>query len=223
MTTLTSHPAAGLTTDAPAAVRLRRLLGACSLPGLFVLMLAGTAIDPLDDSASSSTLFRQATGHVGAVHALAWLELLAAPVCVAGLLTVVGAIRRRGAGWANAVGVLGVFAGIGQAALALNHLVVVGLMGTDLSSAERVDVLEAFHSAGGPIPVLFFVTALAYPLAGVAAWRAGITSRAVLVPSLLFLLTASAPTAGAAQYVPIVVGLVLGGWLAHDLLAEPAS
>lgn len=199
---------------------LPRSLGAACLPALFLVMIVGTAIDPLDDSADSATTFRQAAGHLGAVHVLAWLELLTGVLCIAGLLTVTGAIRGRGAGWATAAGGLGVLAGLGQAVISLNHFVVIGLAGTDLAAGQRTAALDGFHHAGGPVVVLFFLLPIALPVAGVAAWRAGLTSRAILVPALLFLLTATIPGAGVAQFVPLVVGLVLGGWLAKALTAH---
>ncbi|MEP9383191.1 hypothetical protein [Nocardioides sp. KR10-350] len=211
------------TADDPSstAVRLRRYLGAACLPGVFVLMILGTlVVDPLDDSASSTTMFEQAAGHLGTIQVLAWLELLCAPVGVAGLLAVVGAVRRRGAGWANAVGVLAVLTAVGQVAISLNHLVLVGLAKADMSAAQRVDALDSFHHVGGPMPVLFFLSALAYPLAGVAASRAGLVPKAVLVPSLLFFLTVFLPDSEIGQYVPLVVGVVLGGWIGRGLLAR---
>lgn len=200
------------------ALRMRRLLGAACLPGLFLLMIVGTAIDPLDDNADSATTFQQLAGHLGAVHALAWLELLAAPVCIAGLLALVGAIRGRGAGWANAVGVIGVLSGLGQAVIGLNHMVVLGLAHADLTDAQRAGALDHFHDMGGPLVALFFLIALAFPLAGVAAWRAGLAPTAILVPSLLFLLTVFLPEGTVTSYVPLVVGAVLGGWLAQAVL-----
>jgi hypothetical protein len=216
-------PAATTTPSAPGPTpvggqpSLRRSLGAACLPALFLVMIVGTAIGPLDDNADSATTFRQAAGHLGAVHVLAWLELITGVLCIVGLLTVTGAIRGRGAGWATAAGALGVLAGLGQAVISLNHFVVIGLAGTDLAAGQRTAALDGFHHAGGPVVVLFFLLPIALPVAGVAAWRAGLTSRAILVPALLFLLTATIPGAGVAQFVPLVVGLVLGGWLAKAL------
>jgi hypothetical protein len=54
----------------------------------------------------------------------------------------------------------------------------------------------------------------------VAAWRAGRASKAILVPSLLFLLTAFLPEGTVTSYVPFVVGGVLGGWLAQGVLVR---
>jgi hypothetical protein len=218
-TTLATTPAPGPTPPSGQPA-LRRSFGAACLPALFLVMIVGTAIQPVDDNADSATTFRQAAGHLGALHVVAWLELLTGVLCIAGLLTVTGAIRGRGAGWATAAGALGVLAGLGQAVISLNHFVVIGLAGTDLTAGQRTAALDAFHQAGGPVVVLFFLLALALPLAGVAAWRAGLASRAILVPALLFLLTATIPGAGVAQFVPLVVGLVLGGWLARALITH---
>ncbi len=197
---------------------LRSRLGAACLPGLFLVMIIGTAIQPVDNNASSAATFRQAAGHLGSLQVLAWLELLTGALCIAGILTLTGAIRSRGAGWATAAGVLGILAGLGQAVISLNHFVVVGLATTNLTAGQRVASLDAFHHAGGPIVALFYLLALAVPFAGVAAWRAALAPKTILVPSLLFLLTVTIPGAGPAQYIPLVVGVVLGGWLAKAIV-----
>lgn len=162
-----------LETKTSKPLALRRSVGAACLPALFLVMLVGTALQPVDNDADSTTIFQQAAGHLGALHVLAWLELLTAALCIVGLVTVAGAVRGRGAGWATAAATLGVLAGLGQAAISLNHFVVIGLANADLSAGQRAAALDSFHSAGGPIVVLFFLIALALPLAAVAAWRAG--------------------------------------------------
>lgn len=69
---------------------------------------------------------------------MAWLELLAATFCVSGLLTLVGAVRGRGAGAANAMGVLAVLTGVGMAGIGINHFVVAGLSQSGLSEPDAV-------------------------------------------------------------------------------------
>lgn len=198
---------------------VRRAVGAAALPGLFVVMIVGTAIDPLEDSSPPAATIAAASGHAGAITALAWLELLGAALCVGGLLTLVGAVRRRGAGFANASGVLGVLVGIGMASIGVNHFLVAGLVGSGLSAPDAVKVLEGFRGAAGPIPVLFMLPPLAYLLATLTAWRAGLVPRAALVLGVLFAVVVVVPGPPLVSFISLGVGLVLTAWIAKGLLA----
>lgn len=216
----TRQPEGALATAVGArAGTVRRLLGAAALPALFVVMIVGTAIDPLDDSAPAGATIAAASGHAGAITTLAWLELLGAALCAGGLLTLVGAIRRRGAGFANAAGVLGVLTGIGMVAIGANHFVVAGLARSGLSAPDAVKALEGFHSAGGPLPVLFMLPPLTYLVATVAAWRAGLVPRATLVLGVLFAVVVMVPGPRVVSFISLGVGLALTAWIAKGLLA----
>lgn len=197
----------------------RRLAGAAALPALFLIMVLGTAIDPLDDSAPAAATIAAAWGHAGTVTTLAWLELLGSALCVAGLLTLVGAVRHRGAGFANAVGVLGILTGVGMAAISLNHFVVAGLTRSGLTAVDAAKALDGFHNAGGPIIALFMLPALTYLLATLAAWRAGLVPKAALIVGVLFAVTSVVPGPAAVEYISLGVGLVLTAWIAKGLLA----
>ncbi|MGN6251224.1 MAG: hypothetical protein ACTHNS_05345 [Marmoricola sp.] len=201
-----------------AALRLRRTVGALSLPATFLVMLVGSPLlDPLDDRANETATLQQAVGHADQIAGLAWAEVLTAVLTLAGLLTLVGAVRGRGAGWANATGVIAVLSSAGLVGIAMNHFVVSGLTASSLPMSERVEALQRFHHAGGPIVVLIMVSGLAFVTAAVAAWRAGLSSPLVLVPAAALLLLSTAPSE-AAGYGGMVAGLVLGAWLARDLL-----
>lgn len=197
---------------------VRRLVGAASLPALFLVMVVGTAIDPLDDAAPAGPTMAAASRHAGAITTLAWLELLAAALCVGGLLTLVGAIRGRGAGFANAVGVLGVLTAVGMGGIGINHFVVAGLSQSGLSAANTAKALDAFHSAGGPLIILFFLPPLTFLLATVAAWRAGLVPKAALIVGVLFAVTSVVPGPAPVAYISLGVGLVLTSWIAKALL-----
>lgn len=200
------------------AMRLRRVTGALSLPATFIVMLVGSPLlDPLDDRADEAVTLHQAVGHADQIAGLAWAEVLTAVLTLAGLLTLVGAVRARGAGWANATGLIALVSAAGLFGIAMNHFVVSGLSASTLPMSSRVEALQRFHSAGGPIVVLIMLSGIAFVTAAVASWRAGLSSPLVLVPAAALLLLSTAP-GEAAGYAGMVAGLVLGSWLARDLL-----
>ena len=200
------------------AYRLRRTFGALSLPAVFVVMILGTALlDPLDDAADETDTLSQAVGHASQIAALGWAEIATALLTLAGLLTVVGAIRTRGAGVANAVGVLGCFSAVGMIGIAANHFVVSGLTSADLPTAQKVEAFTAFHHAGGAMILFIVIGALGFVLAAVAAWRSGLSHRLVLVPAVAFLVVSFA-SGRVAEYTAYAAGLVMAAWIARDLL-----
>lgn len=200
------------------ACRLRRIVGAACLPATFAVMLVGTPLlDPLDDHANESTTLRQAVGHAGQIAALGWAEILTGILTIAGLMTVVGAIRSRGGGWANATGVITVVSSAGLIGIAMNHFVVSGLTSSSLTAGQRVEALTRFHGAGGPVVLLIMVGVLGFGTAAIAAWRSGLSSPLILIPAAALLVASSAP-GDAAEYASQAAGLVLTGWLARDLL-----
>ena len=202
------------------AVRLRRTIGALSLPTIFLVILVGTPLlDPLDGRANETTTLGQAVGHGGQIAALGWAEILTGILLIAGLMTVVGAIRARGSGWASATGLVAVFSAVGLVALAMNHFLIAGLVQSNLTTDQRIEALTQFHHAGGPIAVLIMITALGFVTAAVAAWRSGISSPLVLVPAVALFLVSFAP-GDAAEYASQAAGLITGTWLARDLLRQ---
>lgn len=217
MTTLTRSEEPVATTPSP-AYRLRRVVGACCLPAAFAVMIVGSALlDPLDDSANEATTIHDAVGHAGQIAALGWAEVLSAFLVLGGLMTVVGAVRGRGAGWANATGVLAILSSAGLLGIALNHFVVSGLTSSNLGLDARIEALTRFHHAGGPIVAFIMISALGFVTAALAGWRSGLTSRLVLVPAAAFLVISFAP-GEAAQYAAMAAGLVMTAWLAGDLV-----
>lgn len=210
----TAHPSA----EAGRAYRLRRTVGALCLPATFLVILIGTPLlDPLDDSADEATTLHQALGHAGQIAGLGWAEILTAILSIAGLMTVVGAVRTRGAGWANATGVITVLSAGGLIGIAMNHFLVSGLTSSSLGAAQRVEALKQFHSAGGPVVVLIMLSVLGFVAAAVAAWRSGLSSRLVLVPAAALLVVSFAP-GEASEYASAAAGLVTTAWIARDLL-----
>jgi hypothetical protein len=218
-------PAEGAGASAPpntkrAAFRLRRTFGAVCLPSVFVVMIVGTALlDPLDDSANERNTLVQATGHASQIAALGWAEICTALLTLAGLLTVVGSARRRGAGIANATGVLAGIAVVGMVGIALNHFVVSGLTRSNLTSHQKIEAFTQFHHAGGAIIVFIMLGALGFVTAAITAWRSGLSHKLVLVPAVAFLVVSFAP-GEVAEYASFAAGLVMAVWIARDLLRE---
>ena len=219
-----TRPADPVSTRGPGrAYQLRRRAGALCLPATFVVMIAGTALlDPLDDTANETVTVHDAVGHAGQIAALGWLEILTALLSLAGVLTVVGAVRARGAGWATATAVFAALASVGFVGIALNHFVVSGLTDSTLSTDQRVEALTRFHHAGGPLVVLFIIGVLGFVLAAVAAWRSRLSSPLVLVPAAGLLVASVAP-GDVAEYVAFVAGLVMAAWIARDLFSPAIS
>ncbi len=215
----TPHPD-DLGQDGRRAWSLRRVAGALSLPAVFLCLAVGTLIDPLDDSAAPGPTIDGAWGHAAAITTLAWVEMLTAVLTIAGLLTLVGAIRYRGAALANATGVLAVLTGIGLTAISFNHFVIAGLVGSGLKGADAVTALSSFQTAGGPVVILIMLPPLTYLIAALASWRAGLLPRAGLVLGVLFAMITSVSGSVLADIATIVVGLLLTGWMAKGLLGR---
>ena len=108
--------------DITTAVLLRRRTGAICLVLFFPALIGATLADPLDDSASQPAQLHQAVGHLGQLHLAFLLELLGALLFLGASMGVVGAIRRRGAGWANGAGVVAAFGAVGLSLLSMAHL-----------------------------------------------------------------------------------------------------
>lgn len=208
------------TEPAPGALLLRRVMTIAGLVAFFPVMAVGTALDPLDDSATSAETVRQAAGHTGVLTAVAWMELTCGILLISGLLGLVGMIRARGAGWANGAGALGVLSGIGMAALAFNSFVVVGVVKSGVSASTGAAVIDAFHTAGGAVPVLFMLSAIVFIPAAIACWRAGLLPKAAVLLGVLIAVIAFVPTP-AAEYVTHGVGFALAVWIASAIARQP--
>src|SRR6476661_10496929 len=102
---------------------IRRWAGALCLPLFFVTLIGASVADPVEDeTATPAEQLRQAAAHLGRLHTTFVLELLAAVLFLAATAAIVGRLRGRGSGLANAGAVLGVLGGVGLALIAVNHI-----------------------------------------------------------------------------------------------------
>lgn len=205
---------------AGAAVLLRRRFGALCLVLFFPALIGATLADPLDDSASQPAQLRQAVGHLSQLHATFLLELLGALLFAGAVMGVVGAVRRRGAGWANAGGVVGAFGAVGLSLIAMAHLYLYALVASGTSDGDRV--LAARDSVAGWIVPFFFAAPLAVVLLGVAAFRAGFARWPLLVVVGVFAVLEVVPTP-VGELPALVAGLVAFGWIATALWTVPGE
>ncbi|WP_369045783.1 hypothetical protein [Sinomonas sp. P10A9] len=201
------------------AVRFRRVAGAVCLPLLFIDVIIGTLLVPLEDSASAAQTLAFAAASPVAMTILAWMELIGAALYIAGLLTVVGAIRGRGAWPATVLGVLGVPFGLGMAVLSVGHFAALGLVSSGISRGDAAAALDAFHAVAGPLPILFMLTPLVYLFLALAAWRGGLVPPAALGLGILFAAMTAVPGPQWLQMAAYAVGLVLTAWTAWALAA----
>jgi hypothetical protein len=182
-------------------------------------MIVGSLMVPLQDSATSAQTLAFAEAQPGALAALAWMELLGAVVCIAGLLTLVGAIRARGAWLASLLAFFAVPFGVGMAAISLSHFTALGLAGSGLPTDRAIAAFDAFHAAGGPLPILFMLGPVIYLLVPLAAWRAGLLPAAAIALGVVFAALAASPGPEWLAVAAYAVGLVLTGWTAWALTA----
>jgi hypothetical protein len=212
--------------DPTTAMLLRRRAGALCLPLSFLALVVATLADPLDDSADTPVQLRQAVGHLAQLRVTFLAELVAAVLFIGAAMTVVGAIRGRGAGWANAAGVLGALGGVGLSLISMAHVYLYALVASGTADGEAV--LTARDSVAGAVVPLFWAAPLAVVLLGVAAFRAGLVPWPALVVVGVFLVLEVVPTPFG-ELPALVAGLVVFGWLAAtlwtgtDRVREPAS
>lgn len=193
----------------------RRWAGAISLPLFFLALIGASAADPLDDSAQSASQLHQAAGHLGRLQTTFLLELLGAALFLAATMAIVGAVRGRGSGVANAGAVLGILGGVGLAMIGVNHVYLHALAASGTSDA--VHVLAARDDVAGPLPVLFFAAPFAVVLLCAAAWRGGLVRWPLLVVAGAFLVLEFVPTP-LGEVPALVCGLVAFAWIAVALL-----
>jgi hypothetical protein len=194
----------------------RRWAGTLSLPLFFLAMIGASLADPVEDeSASPAEQLHQAATHLGRLHTAFLFELLAAVLFLAATMAIVGAVRGRGSGLANAGAVLGVLGGIGLAMIGTGHVFLHAIAASGTS--DGVAVLTARDAAAGPLPLLFFAAPLAVVLLSGAAFRAGLVPWPQLVVVGAFLLLEYVPSP-LGEVPSLVAGLVAYGWIALALL-----
>jgi hypothetical protein len=202
------------------ALLLRRRAGAICLVLFFPAMIAATLADPLDDSATQPAQLRQAVGHLGPLHLTFLLELVGALLFVGAAMGVVGAIRRRGAGWANAAGVVAAFGVVGMSLISMAHVYLYALVASGTADGDAV--LAARDSAAGWVVPFFFAAPLAVVLLGVAAFRAGFARWPLLVVVGVFAVLEIVPTP-VGELPALIAGLIAFCWLAIALWTTPSG
>jgi hypothetical protein len=206
--------------DITTAVLLRRRTGAICLVLFFPALIGATLADPLDDSASQPVQLHQAVGHLGQLHLAFLLELLGALLFLGASMGVIGAIRRRGAGWANGAGVVAAFGAVGLSLISMAHLYLYALAAAGTADGDRV--LAARDSVAGWVVPFFFAAPLAVVLLGVAAFRAGFGRWPLLVVVGVFAVLEIVPTP-VGELPALVAGLVAFCWLAVSLWTAPGG
>jgi hypothetical protein len=190
----------------------RRWAGAVSLPLFFLALIGASISDPIEDeTATPAEQLHQAAAHLGRLHAAFLLELLGAVLFLAASMAIVGALRGRGSGLANAGAVLGVLGGVGLAMIAVNHVYMHALAASGTS--DGLAVLAARDSVAGPLPLLFFAAPFAIVVLCVAAFRGGLVPWPLLVVAGAFLLLEYVPSP-LGEVPSLVAGLVAYTWIA---------
>ena len=110
------------------AATFRRRAGATTIIAFFLLLLAGTLIEPTDSHSNSDQL-RAAVLHSGAMQAAAWCEILAGVLAPVVVLTLMHIVRGRGVVLAHVGGILGILGSVGGALIGLHGLFIVALAG----------------------------------------------------------------------------------------------
>jgi hypothetical protein len=201
--------------EATTPTAFRRWAGALTLPLFFLALIVATLTDPLDDQGSNATQLRQAAAHLGSLKLTFFAELLAAGLFLAATMAVVGAVRRRGAGLANAGAVLGVVGGVGLSLIGMAHVDLYALVASGASDAERV--LGSRDAAAGAVVPLFLAAPLAVVLLCCAAVRARLAPWPLLVVVGAFVVLGVLPTP-LGELPALVAGLVAYTWVALGIL-----
>lgn len=194
----------------------RRWVAAASLPLLFLVLIGASVADPIEDeTATPAEQLHQAAAHLGRLHAAFLLELLSAVLFLAATMAIVGAVRGRGSGLANAGAVLGVLGGVGLAMIGVNHVFMHAIAAS--GTADGLGILAARDAVSGPLPLLFFAAPLAIAVLCVAAFRGGLVPWPLLVVAGAFLLLEYVPSP-LGEVPSLVAGLVAYGWIAVSLV-----
>lgn len=194
----------------------RRWAGAISLPLFFLVMIGASVSDPVqDETATPTEQLHQAAANLGRLHTTFLLELLGAALFAAATMAIVGAVRGRGSGIANAGAVLGVLGVVGLSLIGVNHVFMHALAASGTS--DGVAILAARDHAAGPLPVLFFAAPFAIVVLCVAAFRSGLVRWPLLIVAGAFLVLENVPTPFG-EVPSLVCGLVAYGWIAVALV-----
>ena len=196
----------------------RRWAGAVSLPLFFLALIGASVADPVEDeTATPAEQLRQASAHLGRLHATFVLELLAAVLFLAATMAIVGRLRGRGSGLANAGAVLGVLGGAGLAMISVAHIYLHALAAS--GTTDGVRILAGRDAAAGPLPLLFFAAPFAVAVLCGAAVRGGLARWPLLVVTGAFLVLEYVPSP-LGEVPALVCGLVAYTWLAVALVAS---
>jgi len=197
------------------AAAFRRRAGAATIVAFFLVLLAGTLIEPTDSHANADQL-RAAALHSGAAQAAAWCEILAGVLAPVVVLTLMHIVRGRGAALAHTGGILGILGSVGGTLIGLHGLFIVAL--ANQGGATGSAVLARLDHIAPAITVLFFALPVALVLLAVAAVRGGYAPRWVIAVAVLFLLCDFAPVPGA-EIIQMVLGLAAFGRIARSIFA----
>jgi hypothetical protein len=195
----------------------RRWAGALSLPLFFLALLGATLSDPVEDeSAGPAEQLRQAAAHLGRLHTTFLLELLAAVLFLAATMAIVGRLRGRGSGLADAGAVLGLLGGVGLTMIAVGHVFLYAMAASGTSDGVRI--FAGRDAAAGPLPLLFFAAPFAIAVLCGAAVRGGLVRWPLLVVAGAFLLLEYVPSP-LSEVPSLVCGLIAYSWIAVALVA----
>ena len=221
MTTLQT-PVATVSTpvaDPPGAVR--RIAGAVSLPLMFVLLIIGNVLDPVDPSQHYARQQQALTGHESAMGASVVLQLIGAGVLIAVVLAIAGRTRGRGriaAGFGVPITVIGAIA---MVMTGLHGLFQLALLPQPVATAAAV--LEQLDSLVGPMfLVLLFTAPVGLFVLALASWRAGFMPLPAFILAAAFLVGELTPVLPMGELIPVVLGLISFGWTAVVLLLRRA-
>jgi hypothetical protein len=179
-----------------------------------------TLADPVEDSAPARDQLTQAAGHLGRLQVTFLAELAAAGLFIAAVMTLVGVVRGRGSGLANAGGFLGILGGVGLSMIGTSHVYLYAL--TSSGTADAARVLAARDAVAGGIVVLFFAAPLAVVLLCAAVVRSGAVGWPLLVVVGAFLVLELVPNP-AGELPALVAGLVAFTWIALVRIAGGRS
>ncbi len=193
----------------------RRWAGALALPAFFLALIGASLADPLDDAADGGAQVGQAADHLGALQLTYALELLAAVLFLGATMAVVGAVRGRGSGVANAAAVLGLLGGIGLALIGTGHVYLYAMAAS--GTTDGSGIVAARDAGTGPLMLLFFAAPLGVVLLCAAAVRSGLVRWPLLVVAGTFVVLEFVPTPFG-EIPALIAGLVAFTWLAVGLL-----
>lgn len=194
---------------------VRRIACALALPLLPLVLLIGTLIAP-SDSTDNGPQLAAAAAHGSRWVAAAACELLGAVLLALAVTAIVGAVRDRGVGLANAGGMLGVLGSLGLCFISLHHWFIYALASTD--SVTALHVLHRLDNSAGPIAFpMMFAGPISLVVCAAAAVRAGILPRWTIAGAVVFFVADMLPIP-AAEEIQMIVGMATFGFAATRLL-----